>query len=222
MTTIQTNTVDQSLLTTMNGSKTSTSSTQDAQDKFMTLLVTQMKNQDPLNPMDNAQVTSQLAQLSTVSGIDKLNATVTALNTNFQASQNLQAANMIGHGVLAPASSMGLNSSKAIYGVELPLAADKVDVTIRDASGVVMSKVSVGSLPQGISTLSWDGKKDDGTTAPDGKYQFQVTATSAGQSVAAVNLGFGTVSSVSSSTQGAKLSVANVGDVAMSDVKQIY
>ena len=91
-TTVQnTNTASQALLDSVNGKKSKTDSTQEAQDRFMTLLVTQMKNQDPLNPMDNAQVTSQMAQLSTVSGINKLNSTVESLMTSLQMGQSYQA-----------------------------------------------------------------------------------------------------------------------------------
>ncbi len=70
--------------------------TDDPQDRFLKLLVTQMKNQDPLNPLDNAQGTSQLAQISTVSGIEKLNTTIQAMANSFAAGQSLQAASMIG------------------------------------------------------------------------------------------------------------------------------
>jgi flagellar basal-body rod modification protein FlgD len=222
MTTVKTNTVDPSLLAAMNGSSTSKTSTQDAQDRFMTLLVTQLKNQDPLNPMDNAQVTSQMAQLSTVSGIDKLNATVTALNASFQAGQNLQAASMIGHGVIAPGSAMTVTDGKGIYGVDLPQAADKVDVVVRDSTGAVVRKMNVGALPQGANTLTWDGKTDAGATAANGVYKFEIAASAGDKKLETTSLAFGVVSSITSGTQGMKLSVANLGDISMTDVKQIY
>jgi flagellar basal-body rod modification protein FlgD len=116
MTTIQSgNTVDQSLLDAMNGKKkTGSSSIQDVQDRFMSLLVAQMKNQDPLN-LDNAAVTSQMAQLSTVTGIEKLNASMNTMSANMTASQTLQAASMIGHGVITPGNSLPLSSGKAVY-----------------------------------------------------------------------------------------------------------
>lgn len=222
MTTVQTNTVDPALLSTMNGKKTASNSTQEAQDRFMTLLVTQMKNQDPLNPMDNAQVTSQLAQLSTVSGIDKLNATVSALNSNFQAAQNLQAAGMIGHGVIAPGTAIGLENGKAVYGLELPQAAEKVEITIRDAGGQVVRKMNVGLMPAGVNTMTWDGKTDSGATAANGVYQFEVSASAGDKKLDATRLSFGIVSSITSSLQGAKLSVANIGEIDMAEVRQIY
>ncbi|MBI3286329.1 MAG: flagellar hook assembly protein FlgD [Burkholderiales bacterium] len=222
MSTIQTDVVDPGLRTTMNGARTSKTTTQEAQDRFMTLLVTQMKNQDPLNPMDNAQVTSQLAQLSTVSGIDKLNASVATLNASFQASQSLQAASMIGHGVIVPGKVIGLTDGKAVYGMELPQAADKVEVTIRDSDGAVVRKMSLGAMPQGVSTLAWDGMTDSGAAAPNGVYQFELAASSAEKKLDAATLSFGMVSSIASSAQGVKLSVTNVGDIGMNDVRQIY
>src|SRR3990167_8514165 len=76
-----------------------TNATSDAQDRFLKLLVAQLKNQDPLNPMDNAQITTQMAQISTVSGIDKLNSTLQSMAAAFNAGQSLQATAMIGHGV---------------------------------------------------------------------------------------------------------------------------
>ena len=78
-----------------------------------------MKNQDPLNPLDNAQVTSQLAQISTVNGIEKLNATIQTMASNINAGQSLQAATMIGKDVLVPGSDLRLTGGGGIFGVEL-------------------------------------------------------------------------------------------------------
>ena len=85
---------------------TAKSAADDVQDRFLKLLVTQMKNQDPLNPLDNAQVTTQLAQISTVNGIEKLNATIEAMASSFTSGQSLQAATMIGKDVLVPGSTL--------------------------------------------------------------------------------------------------------------------
>src|SRR5438128_10465097 len=90
------------LMSTMNAKPATTGGDSVDADtaKFMTLLVTQLKNQDPLNPLDNAQVTSQLAQLSTVTGINKLNTTLDSLKSSYQSSEAMAATNMIGRGVL--------------------------------------------------------------------------------------------------------------------------
>lgn len=222
MTTIQNNTVSQSLLDSVNGKKaTDKSVAAGAQDRFMTLLVTQMKNQDPLNPLDNAQVTSQLAQLSTVTGIDKMNTTLESLIGSFNSAQSLQAANMIGHGVLVSGSNVTLTDGKAVMGVEFAEPADNAQLTIRDAAGNLVRKMDLGSREAGTMPLAWDGKNEDGVVAGNGKYVFEVTANRGGQKVDAKPLSFGEVVSVSTGAQGVKLNVLGGGEFTMADVRQI-
>ncbi|MBC3860679.1 flagellar hook assembly protein FlgD [Undibacterium jejuense] len=231
MSTIQTNTVDPSLLATMNGAKAQANSIQTAQNQFMTLLTTQLKNQDPLNPMDNAQVTSQLAQLSTVTGINQVNASINAMNANFQAGQSLQAANMIGHGVLVPGNSIeltkttnaaGASTTAGAYGLNLPQNISGGTVTITNAAGAVVKTINLGQMSQGVQTLSWDGSTDAGGVAPEGKYSYSVKASSGASAVTPTNLEFGMVSSVSAGAQGVSLNLANLGSVAMNSVVQIF
>src|SRR3954453_16603838 len=145
------------LINSFNQAGKQASATAGLQDRFLKLLVTQMKNQDPLNPMDNAQVTSQLAQISTVSGIDKLNQTMSAMSSSFLASQSLQASGLIGHHVLAPGNDVLLVSGAGSAGVELPGAADKVTVTVRGAGGEILKTINMGAQDAGIRTFSWDG-----------------------------------------------------------------
>lgn len=210
------------LLAAMNPKVSAGRSADAAQDRFMTLLVTQMKNQDPLNPLDNAQVTSQLAQLSTVTGIDKLNNTMHAMMASTQAAQSLQAANMIGHGVLVPGTALSLAGGKAVFGAELSGPADAVQVTIADGAGNPVRVLDLGARAEGAVTLAWDGKTSSGATAPDGQYQLQVSAIRGGQKVAASALGFGEVISVSTGSSGAKLNLSGTaGPVSLGDVRQI-
>lgn len=218
----QTQAVDPALLTTMNGARATKSATQEAQDKFMTLLVTQMKNQDPLNPLDNAQITSQLAQLSTVTGIDKLNETMTAMSGNFRSSQNLQAASMIGHGVVVPGNNVELKDGKSVLGFDLPQNADKIQVKIRDQGGALVKTLDFTNMTSGFNSVSWDGKNEAGTVAANGNYSFEVTADSGEKKLDVAPLSFGLVSSVSFGTQGTMLSILNTGEVAMSEVRQIF
>lgn len=219
---IQDSVASPSLLAAMNPAKeTAKSGAAAAQDRFMTLLVTQMKNQDPLNPMDNAQVTSQLAQLSTVTGIDKMNTTLESLMGSFQSNQSLQAANMIGHGVLAPGANVALADGKGVLGVELTEPADKVQVTIRDAAGKLVHTIDMGSMKAGMQQLQWDGATDSGSAAASGQYTFEVAATRAGEKVDATKLAFGVVDSVSMGAQGVKLNVPSLGAVNFTDVRQI-
>ncbi|WP_076591614.1 flagellar hook assembly protein FlgD [Herminiimonas arsenitoxidans] len=224
MTAVNSNTtvLPQALLDQMNGASASKKSTaEEAQDRFLTLLVTQMKNQDPLNPLDNAQVTSQLAQLSTVTGIDKLNGTLESLMGSYQTSQSLQAANMIGHGVLAPGSAISLTESKGLMGVEFPQAVDTATVTVKDSTGKVVQTIDLGKQTAGTVPLLWDGSMADGTKAPDGNYTFEVTASLGGTAVKVNPLQFGIVTTVSTSSTGVQINVPGLGALNLSDIRQI-
>jgi flagellar basal-body rod modification protein FlgD len=187
----------------------------------MTMLVAQMQNQDPLNPLDNAQVTSQLAQLSTVTGVDKLNSTMEALMGSYQTSQSLQAASMIGHGVLTPGSGMELADKVALMGVELGQPVDKLEVTIYDITGKEVRKMNLGPQQPGTIPVSWDGKATDGTDSPSGQYTFKVDASLGNEKMAATSLQFGMVTSVTAGAQGVKLNVPGLGEVKFTDVRQI-
>jgi flagellar basal-body rod modification protein FlgD len=221
MTAITNNVASTALLATMNPATTAAANANATQNRFMKLLVTQMKNQDPLNPLDNAQVTSQLAQLSTVSGIDKLNTTLESMIASQQSGQAVQAAGMIGHGVLAPGKQLSLASNTSIFGVDMAASAEKVKVTIRDVNGVAVHTMDLGAKDAGTVALTWDGVKDDGSKAADGAYSFDVAATAGSASVSATALAFGQVSSVSTSATGVKLNVTNLGAIGMTDVRQI-
>ncbi|MES2743756.1 MAG: flagellar hook assembly protein FlgD [Pseudomonadota bacterium] len=202
-------------------------------DKFMTLLVTQLKNQDPMNPLDNAQITSQLAQLSTVTGVNKLNTTLESLKSSYQASESLQAANMIGHGVLTAGTDLTLaktadNKLAGIMGVDLATPADSVQVEIRNAAGKLVHTIDLGAQPAGTLPLGWDGASDELDSAgkplmmAPGQYRFAVTATRGGEPLTdAAALTFGTVASVSTNAQGVKLNVPSLGAISMADVRQI-
>jgi len=193
----------------------------EAQDRFLKLLVTQLKNQDPLNPMDNAQITSQMAQISTVSGIDKLNATMQSMATSFNSAQSLQATSMIGHNVLAPGNVIVLQDGSAVGGVELAGAADAVTVSIRDASGQVLHKVNLGAQDAGLLSFQWDGVTDGGAKAAAGTYSFAVEATAGGKKIGATALAVGLVGGVTTGKSGVTLNVSGMGQVALVDVRQV-
>ena len=154
----------------------------------MTLLVTQLQNQDPLNPMDNAQMTSQLAQLQTVTGVNKLNDTLESLKSSYQSTEAMQATNLIGHGVLVDGSNVTLSGSKGVLGVELATDADDVKVVISDKNGNEVQTMDLGAQKAGVLPLAWDGVPDatnvDSSGKPvtlaDGNYTFQVVTTKGG------------------------------------------
>ena len=208
-------------------SATSTTSTANSSDQlFLKLLTTQLKNQDPTNPLDNAQMTSQLAQISTVDGITKLNATLQTLLGNANASQSVQAAALVGQSVMVPGSGLTLPqagmATGAVGGVNLAGPADTVTATIKDASGATVQMLQLGALPAGSSTFTWDGNAANGSAAPAGAYTVSVAATQAGSAVTATAQQVGVVSSVMNSSQGVSLNVGSLGTFQMSAVTQIF
>ena len=217
------------LFASLNGTASSTSSSSTTSSNqlssstasFLKLLTAQLQNQDPTNPMDNAQMTSQLAQISTVQGIQQLNTTLQGLITNSSNSQALQAASVVGHGVLVPGDSLVLPSSgSAVDGFDLATNADKVTISIKDGNGNLVRTLNVGSASAGTNTFSWDGTANDGSTAAAGNYTFSVTATQGTNQVTATALAVGLVSSVSLGASGVSLNVGNQ-TFSMSDVRQI-
>src|SRR5574340_277975 len=203
------------------GSATDASAVANTQDRFLKVLVTQMKNQNPLNPMDNAQVTSQMAQLSTVTGIDKLNVTLQALSDSMVSNQSLQAATMIGHGVLVPGEGVDLSNGSAYGGVDLMQSADKVDIAIYDRAGTLVRNIHLGAQPVGLVNWQWDGRDNSGISVADGSYTFTVDAAQAGKAANATALQFGMVHSVTQGKQGVALGVGQLDGIPLSQVRQI-
>ncbi|KQQ33444.1 flagellar biosynthesis protein FlgD [Duganella sp. Leaf126] len=219
-----------SVATSSATSTTSTDSVQADQDKFMLLLVTQLKNQDPLNPMDNAAMTSQLAQLSTVTGINKVNATLESLRADQASAQSMTATNLIGKGVLVAGKGIelstntaadGTKSNSSVFGIELGSAADAVDINIIDSSGKTVRTMSMKGTDAGTYPLTWDGTKDDKTVAAAGNYTFTVKATSGGKALEnATPLQLTAVASVSTGSAGVKLNTS-LGHFTLADVKEV-
>jgi len=201
-----------------------TASIAETQEQFLTLLVTQLRNQDPLNPMDNAGITTQLAQLSTVSGIEKLNQTVLALTGQLDVSQSMQASNLIGKNILVPGEAIKLGESGVAtpFGVDLMSAASSLKVEIVDAAGKPVRTYDMGAQNVDVISMQWDGLGDNGTQAPAGKYTVRVTALDAANSaVPAEALQYGQVQSVSYSTEGLKMDLGLTGRYALTDLRKI-
>lgn len=192
------------------------------EDRFLRLLVTQLKNQDPLNPLDNAQITSQMAQISTVQGLERLNATLNALLGQANAAQQLAAASLVGRGVLVPGGELVLDSGSTLFGVELKEPADRLTVEIRDATGRLVYRAELGPHGAGIHGLHWDGITESGAVAADGRYSFEVSATRGEQSVAAMALSFGRVDAVARSGDSVSLVLSGGRSAALADVKQVF
>lgn len=193
------------------------------QNNFLTMLTAQLQNQDPLNPMDNSQVTSQMAQLSTLQGIQQMNTTMQTLSDNITASQSMSATSMIGHGVLVPGDTLSLSSGAAIGGIVLTAPADNVNVTIKDQAGNTVATVDLGSQKAGVLPFVWDGTTDAGGTAADGTYTYTVATSmkSGDKTDPGTTLSYGSVNAVTPGASGVSLDVGSLGTFALSDVKQV-
>lgn len=229
MTTIDKNTTNTGLGLAQTGANGSTTA-QGLQDQFLKLLVTQLKNQDPLNPMQNAELTSQLAQISTVEGINNLRNTMLAISGQIDVSQSMDAAAMIGRGVLIPGSNVKVgvdaaNPTERVvtpYGLDLQGDANKVTLRISDADGNVVRTIEMGEQKTGVYSLEWDGKNDAGVPVEAGAYKVSVTALDAdAKKVGAEMLSFGQVKSVAYTANGLRLDLGLDGQASMLDVRKI-
>ena len=226
--------VSQTLLDTMNGTGSASSSTSsttgtsgtsasDLQNTFLQLLVTQLKNQDPTSPMDSSQMTSQLAQINTVSGIGQLNTTLSSLATQLSAGQQSQAALLIGSTVLAPGSSVSVASGKAsAFGVQLANPVSDLQVVVKNSAGQIVNTLDLGKQSAGTIPVGWTPTDSAGNTLPDGTYTISAVGTINGQQATATTLASSTVQSVVMQSNGTPgLVLSNGTTVGLTNVAAI-
>jgi flagellar basal-body rod modification protein FlgD len=146
------------------------------QAEFMSLMIAQLRNQDPTKPMDPSAFLGQLAQFGTVSGIQDMQTSLSTLSEALRSSQVLGGTTMVGHTVLADASEGTLTEGGGIAGaVEIPEGAASASIVITDASGQLVRKMPISSQ-QGETSFLWDGTTDVGTQAPAGAYKVSAIA----------------------------------------------
>jgi flagellar basal-body rod modification protein FlgD len=185
-----TNALDLNNLGTAVGSTTRTSKgdsntdPQAAQDRFLTLLVAQINSQDPLNPMDNAQMTTQMAQINTVSGIQQLNVTLKSMADQFGSLQSLQATSLIGRQALVEGNRLSFEGDRGHGALALGSPASQVVVDVIGTNGALIGSVDLGALPAGQHPFTWESAGVD----PARVANFSIRATQAGQPVTATPL----------------------------------
>jgi flagellar basal-body rod modification protein FlgD len=186
-------------------------------DRFLKLLVAQMQNQDPLNPMDNAQVTSQMAQINTVTGIDKLNTTVQGLSTQFMQLQAVQGASLVGRDVIVAGNKLSIDAEAGVGqgGFELANAVDAVKVEILAPSGAVVQTLNLGAEGAGVHSFDWPA----GAATSASGLTFRVSATTGGVATPATALMRDRVDAISTSGTTFNLELENSGTVPYSAVK---
>ena len=190
-----------------------------SQDRFLKLLVAQLNNQDPMNPLDNAQMTSQIAQINTVTGIEQLNATVQGLVSQFSAQQMLQGSAMVGRQVLVEGDALVINPETHIgHGaLDLSGSASSVKVQVLGAGGQDLGTLDLGPLQPGRYNFEWDA-----SAHPDsGPVRFKVLATQGEAAVAATPLTIDQVAAVSMEGGALQLQLARGNTLAYSAIKSI-
>ena len=187
------------------------------QADFLSLLVTQMRNQDPTQPMDSSQMVSQLAQISQVSATQALQTSFDALSTSLQGNQMLQASSMVGRGVTVPSAAGRLGESGMDGAVNVPGGGGQVIVQITDAAGSVVRTLDLGTPDAGLVAFHWDGKGDDGKPAQTGAYGLTAQA---GTTAVATYVS-GKVIGVGMTGDGAYLDIDGFGGALLSQVAQI-
>ena len=203
-------------LSLLNGSSTTKSKDDPGSaDRFLKLLVAQMQNQDPLNPMDNAQVTSQMAQINTVNGIEKLNTTVQGLSSQFVQMQALQGAALVGRDVIVPGNVLSIDEEVGQGGFELTSPADQVKVEILSPAGQVIDTLQLGAQSSGRHGFDWPAKDIDA----DAGLTFRVTATSGAATLSSTALMRDRVNAVSAGGDTLTLDLERSGQVAYADIK---
>lgn len=220
-TTITSNTASNAASSATNANASSTSSVNAGaeQDRFLKLLVAQLNNQDPMNPMDNAQMTSQIAQINTVTGIEKLNTTVQSLASQFASQQLMQGTSMVGRQVLVEGNQLTINTeTKQAYGaVEMAEAASSVKVQVLDASNKEVGTTELGALPAGRHNFAWDASDYQG----QGPLHFKITAANGTTAVASTALNLDQVSAVSLSNGAVQLELARGGTTTQAALKAV-
>jgi len=223
-----TSTIASSVLATMNSTSSTSDSTassaDELQDQFLTLLTTQLQNQDPTDPLDNSEMVTQLAQISTISSIEEVTSTLEGISGQISAAETLQASALVDNGVLIEGDTIQVASGVATaFGVTLADDADSVTLNIADSSGTVVATLDAGDMSAGTQTLYWDGVQDDGSTAADGSYTFTVNASSDDASVTATALKYALVTGVTTdSSNEVALDLGGVNDnVGLGDIKLV-
>lgn len=221
MTTVDTATL-QSLGLTASQSKTKSNSI--GQDEFLKLMMTQLKSQDPMKPLESGEFLSQIAQFSTVSGIQDLQASFKTLSGSIYSNQALQASSLVGRTVLVPSGNAALASGGSVSGaVDLTTSTSQLVVGIYDSTGQLVRRISFGPQAAGQVSFAWDGLTDAGTTAASGTYRVRAEAEVGGQAVAMDTLVASKVESVVLGGQNGsiRLNLSGLGGVDFSAVKQI-
>ncbi|KYG68490.1 flagellar biosynthesis protein FlgD [Bdellovibrio bacteriovorus] len=192
-------------------------------DAFFKLMLTQMKNQDPTNPMKSHEMAAQLANFSSLEQMQNMNRTLEELKNGQKPTESFQALNLIGKAVSGDSSKVvrGVNDKEHDFKFNLPMEAAEVSVKVRDAEGNIVRSYNLKGLKPGENKLTWNGEDEKAMKAPPGEYQFIAEAKTGDGKKMGLKTDFeGMITGVSYSPEGPVLHVGNQA-IRFSDVKKI-
>jgi flagellar basal-body rod modification protein FlgD len=204
--------------------KTETKSKDLGKNEFLELLVAQLNNQDPMAPQENGEFIAQLAQFSTVEGVEKLNSSMSTLLSGYQSSQALQASSLVGRKVIVPSEKAVVDTAETFKAsASLPVSSGNVWVNVYDDAGTLVNRINLGQQSAGSVSFMWDGKDSSGKLMPPGTYKFEAQAEVDGETKALYTMLPANVDSVTLGQNGGELmlNLAGIGSVGLSKVQVI-
>ena len=195
------------------------------QSEFLTLFTTQLKNQDPTDPVKNEAFVAQLAQFSQLEASVAMKNSMENLVASMSNDRMLGAASLIGKSVSIPDGPVTVTDTTVSQGViNLPTGADGIRVQVFNDKGALVRNMIMGPQPVGDTTLAWDGMTDSGAAAPNGTYRYVATVNRNGSITTPTVNTLATVRSVSSAgtTDGTLLLEVDGGkSISLADVKRV-
>jgi len=194
------------------------------QDEFLRLMLTQLKNQDPLKPLEPTEFVTQLAQFSQVSGIKEMNDSLVALGDSLAGSRVMDGAALVGRGVLAESKTLTLPQDGSVSGaIDVPAGASRMQVAIKDAAGQLVRSIELAPKA-GASGFSWDGVTNAGEQAVPGEYTVEALATVGGgtRSVPVYAAGYIDSVSIDRAAGTLTLNTSTLGHLDLADVREIF
>ena len=201
-----------------------TGATSLGKDAFLKLLVTQMENQNPLDPQDNSEFVAQLAQFSSLETMQNLSTSVDAIGGMYQSSQALQASSLVGRTVTVESGSTYIEGGKGINGaMVLPGPSTLTTVKVYDSKGIMVRTLDIGEKKAGEQSFSWDGKDEEGTPLESGKFSIVATGSIDGKSTVLKTVLPDKVASVTMGSLGSpvSLNLADGTSVSLSKIHKI-
>ena len=193
-------------------------------NEFLNLLVAQLNNQNPLEPQGNGEFIAQLAQFSTVEGVDKLNTSMESMLSGYQSSQALQASSLVGRKVIIPTDKAMIDTSETFKAsMVLPTASSNVYVNVYDSAGSVVNRINMGQQAAGNVSFMWDGKDSSGNLLPPGAYKFEAQASYGAETKGLTTMLPANVDSVTLGQNGGELmlNLAGLGSIGLTKIQVI-